>query len=239
MNKTLVTLVIFVALAVAVGWVLSHIEMPDAMKATVVGGIFGIYPTLATSLTDRKKSNQERIAELVKGNVYIHPILATFYIFCYLQFVERTLGAVFGAAIGTALTSFGQASQEIATQIVYIVSPVFVDLVLIIAIIPIAIYSTHRVKRFPFLWIAIAILIDQVVNLAVAALILQTTVTIEDVIAQAVVAVLLIPGAVIGIFWARRTQLSHIMARLFRRLPQSDQRSLIDLVETLPGGSTR
>jgi hypothetical protein len=237
MSKALVSLAIFIVVVVVVGLGLNSIGMPEALTTAVVGGVFGIYPTLATSLTDRKKTNQERIAELVKGYVYTHPVLVTFYIFCYLQFVERTLGFVFGAAIATAIAASGQATQETANQIVYMVSPIFVDLVLTIAIIPIAIYSTHRVKRFPFLWIASAVLIDQIVGLTVAALILQVPLTMEAVVAQAVIAALLIPGALIGIFWARRTHLNFIMARLFKRLTRPDQHSLIELVDTLPKGS--
>jgi hypothetical protein len=242
MSRTLASLAILIVLVIVASWGLSNAGVSENTTTAIVGGIFGIYPTVVTSATERKKTNQERIAELVKGDAYIHPALVTFYIFCYLQFVERTLGFLFGAVVATAITTALPTSdltaQTLVTQTVPMVSPIFVNLVLIFAIVPIAIYSTHRVKRFPFLWIALAILIDQVISLAVAALFLQTTVPIEAVIVQAAFAALLIPGAVIGIFWARRTHLRYIMARLFRRLPPPDQRSLIDLVETLPGGST-
>ena len=46
---------------------------------------------------------------------------------------------------------------------------------------------------------------------------------------------LLLPGAVVGWYWAKKTQSAYLMGRLFGKLSAQDQSTLIDLVQTLPG----
>jgi hypothetical protein len=245
MNKAFTSLAVVIVIVAIISVALHFSGVPEAINTTIMGGIFGLYPAVSTALAEQKKTKQERIAEFVKGNFYIHPVLVTFYILCYLQFLERTFGALFGGAMGAAvgleLAISGAQGPDIAStvsKIVPMLVPLFVTLFSVFAIIPIAKYATHRIKKFPFLWIVAAIIIDQTISIAVAALLLNATITINNVLGQYLISLLLFPGAIIGYFWARKTHTAYIMSHLFKQLPQPDQTSLIDLVETLPGAST-
>lgn len=245
MNKAFTSLAVIIIIVVVISVVLRFGGASETIITTIMGGIFGIYPTVATTLAEQKKTKQERIAEFVKGNFYIHPVLITFYMLCYLQFIERTLGGVFGGALGAAigleLAISGAQVTEIAptvSKIVPVIVPLFVTLFLIFAIIPITKYATHRIKKSPFLWVVAAMIIDQAINITVAALFFKEPITITSALVQSLIILLLFPGAITGYLWARKTHTAYIMSHLFKQLPKSDQTSLIDLVETLPGALT-
>jgi hypothetical protein len=214
---------------------LHYAKIPTEITGVVVPGLFGAYPFLVSQLEQRGKTRQEQIEELIKGDITIHPALAVFSIVCYLQFVERTLGAVFGAAIGMSLGIRGYDSDAVRATVAT-VGPIFVNLLAIFAVIPIARHTTYRARRLPLLLIALGIALDQLINASVAGIVFRIPV-FRLIGPVSISGLLLLPGALIGYLWAKRTEAAHIMNRLFRQLSPSDQRSLIDLVRTLPGAS--
>jgi hypothetical protein len=243
MNKPLLPLAALIAVVLIVSLALHFSGVPEKITSVLVGGILGLYATLATTLAEQKKTKQERIAEVIKGNTYIHPVLVALYVLCYLQFTERTLGAIFGTAIAAAITMAlenGQSEEQlrlIISNVISVIGPLSVSVLMILAIIPIAKYATHRIKRFPLLWIIGVIILDRAISLAVVALIFKRTITMDSILSQLDLP-LYLPGAIIGYLWSRKTHSVYLMTHLFKQLSQSDQKSLIELAQTLPGVAT-
>lgn len=129
-------------------------------------------------------------------------------------------------------------SRQMIEHIIPIVSPLFVNLLCVFMIIPIAKYATHRIKQFPFLWITGALILDRLISVVIYVSIFGIKYEAVGITLELGMFVLLLPGATIGYLWARKTHVAYIMARLFKQLSRSDQKALIDLVQTLPGVPT-
>lgn len=235
MKDALIPLVIVLLLATLVGLILFFLGTPATIITPISAGLFGTYPAVTTNLKERNKTRQERITAWVARNIYLNPLLVSFFVICYLQFIERTVGLFVGAAIGVALGISGLLDPSKLSSVVLAVSPPLTLFIAMFMIAPIAKYASHRIKRFPFLWIIASLLLNQVVDFVVAGFVLQMQI---ELLNQIIVFVLLLPGAVVGRYWARRTQTTYVMDNLFRQLSNSDQNALIDLAQTLPGQVT-
>jgi hypothetical protein len=230
--KTIQTLGIVIAFTAITGLILQKCGVPSAIITTIIAGIFGLFPKIATALEQSGKTKQERIAQLVKDDISISPVLCVFYGLCYLQGIERGFGALFGMAIGSALGLVNQTTQSYDVAIM--LTPIFVVILAMIFIFYIAKFITHHSSKYGFLLISIVIVIDQIINFSVSVFYLKLPIY-DGIIGQVVVAALLLPGAFLGYHLARKNHLNFLMAMVFKQLSLNDKRSLIDLAQALPG----
>jgi hypothetical protein len=104
--------------------------------------------------------------------------------------------------------------------------------------VPIAVFAAHRIERWPYLWIGSSLVVLVAVGtLAVAGWAGANSEQFEKGGLWLLSAAGLIVGLAasgVGTLWARRTQDSFVMRKLFAQLSRSDQRDLRDLVKTLP-----
>lgn len=190
-----------------------------------------IYKTFDEKMNEWSKSRQEQIDAAVKGKFDHHPLFVLFTVVIYLQLIERTIGALIGGAIGFALALLGQSA--LIVPVVLIVSPLFVLFLSAFLIILIVKDATHQIEKYPLLWIIGALVIDQIIDIASARLILGIAFG-AALGSQIAVLILLLPGTIIGWNWGKRTQRVFVLQRLFKHLTPSEQKDLIDLVQTLP-----
>ena len=228
-----------VTIIAVLGWTL--IGHGANLPAQLIDAVYALtlltYTFLYEVLRDRTRSKSERVRAFVSGDVYINPWIAILFVIGALQFVERVSGGILGAAIGMGLGFVHQGSAIDA--VIMQTSPLFVELILAFMIIPIAKYAAHRIRKFPFLWIAGAIAVTEIITLAVPYILMHYAVTPITILDQAVFGLFLLPGAAIGCLWARKTQVAYGMSRLFSHLPRSDQEAIIDLMQLPPQPRTR
>jgi hypothetical protein len=219
--------------ALGAGWLLHELGVPDVFIGVAAPGILLSFQPLSESLTRRRTSIEDRVADLIVRHSLQTPWLVGAYVLIALEFVERLTGATFGLAIGLALGQAGSTTNATA-QVVATTVPVFTVIVLAVAIAVAATYATHRIPRLPLLWMAAVILIQQGIDVAVEVLLFGIPIG-PSVLGQLVVVALLLPGLLVGNWWGRRTRRAYWMSQLYKELSPADQRDLIGLVETLPG----
>ena len=227
-----------VTIIAVLGWTLiGHgVNLPEQLIDAVYALMLATYTFLYEALRDRTRSTSERVRAFVTGDVYINPWIATLFVIGALEFVERVSGGLLGAAISMGL---GQVDQgKAADAVIMRTSPFFVELILVLMIIPIAKYAAHRIRKFPFLWITGAIAVSELITLAVPSILFQLQVTPTTILYQTVAGLLQLPGAALGCLWAKKTQMAYGMSRLFSQLPRSDQEAIIDLMQMPPRPQT-
>jgi hypothetical protein len=229
MKNTFRPLFVLVALASALCIVLHFAGLPKEVTLAFVSGILGFFPVLLTTLKEKEKPVETKIAQLVEGDTYIHPALAIASVICFLLFIQNTVGFLFGFALGMAL---GNSPASMATILTIV--PVFTMLTTIIAVAPISKYVTHRTKKRPLLLIAIGIIATIVINGILNYFLMDIVLTAASVGPITVAALLLVPGVVIGYRRAKKRHSNFIMSKLFKELAPEDQTILIALVKTLP-----
>jgi hypothetical protein len=234
--RKLLVLGIGLTLAGLVGWFLDTRGVNAQIVATAVSGIPLMGGALDELLERRGKPKQQRVAELVQGEIYRNPLIVSIYLLLIFQLLQRVLGIIVGGAIGGALGAL-----RFPTNLIQTVAAAASPLVVVIISLPVSVilakYAAHRIRSRPFLWISGAFIVSQVLSEAVAYL------YVRSVLGQAsfslpsavIVCLLLVGAAGIGTWWARRTHQTYLMSCLFDQLSQTDQRELIDLVQTLPG----
>jgi len=232
-------------LAGLVSWAGNHAKAPVFLVEAIDAAIFGAYPIVVEYLEYRRKTVAERIRELTTGGIYRNPFLTSFFVVCALQVVMKASGAVFHVAAWFAFDGFPgldplerQKSLVVGTSVTTILITAFV-------MVPIAKYATHRIQKFPLVWILGALAVNSLISWAVVVIffdsarpqqILEVPIStgtglLREVMAEAVS---FLPGALIGYLWAKRTQVVYTMSRLFGGLSRPDQIALIDLIGQQP-----
>lgn len=214
-------------------------KVPEDITAAVVAGLFGALPILDQLRIDRTTSKSERIQQFVGGEGS-NPFIVTFYVICFLQLIFETIALLFGVALGfiSALQSSSLSALD-AYQQGGIGGGIFAYMFGIFLIVPIAKFVAYRIKRLPLLWITAAIVIDAIINWLLYAVVGMRVVGVHIpwqtiFLRIAVELVLLMPGAAIGVWWAKRTRGAYQMSRLFNHLSARDQESIIELLKATP-----
>ena len=229
MRLTLALLGAFTAGTGGLSWLLHQtLGAPDYLIGVVAAGAMAGFIPVHESLHHRQTTTEQRVANLLARFSLQPPLVVAVYVFLALEFCERLTGGLLGLAIGIAVAG------STATRATLAAVPLLVVGVLAFAVVPIAVYATHRIHRVPLAWVLGAVLFQQIIDIAVEASAFGIPLPLA-VASQAIVPVLLLPGILAGYWWGRRTQLSFWMSQLFTQLSSTDQRDLIALVETLPG----
>jgi hypothetical protein len=225
------------ALGCLVGWFTEsqgvHPQVTGFLGAVVTGLV-----AFAPRFIGRKRTPKEqKIGELVRGEIYEHPLLVVAYLVIGLQMFQRLLGALIGGAMGLALADYDVADEDIAS-VVAAASP----LVVFTLSLPVTAYfaqlATYRLVSRPYFWIVVALAISVAVNLVVIAM-AQDYVgqkwSVPALVGEGVIELVALGiAAYIGFRRAARRRRAYLMSRLFPKLAPDEQRALIDLVETLP-----
>ena len=232
MKVTVILVAIIIATAVLIFALPSIGATPQAGQVIVgsAGGILAIYHDISRTLEERKKTQKERIAELIQNNFYMPPIIVLFSVVGYFMFVEVVMSFLTGFAIGFAL------GDNVSFQIALLISTWTALLFLIYAAVPIAKYATHRIKKAQLGWVIFSTAAFIVIDTALGMILTKTTQI--SVMFLVIRFVSLLPGVFIGYKLAKREHSRYIMSHLFKQLSNSDQQSFIELAQTLPSAST-
>lgn len=215
-----------------------------AQLASTVGGALTALCAAAEELRElRAEPRSTRVERLVRGDVYRHPLLMAFYTALAL-FLAVNLGLlpfVFGMGGFLFLTGLEQ-DYPLEVWEPYIYSSMYIPMIALLPflVIPIAKSIAHRVRTRPMLWIGGAITVSWVVGGAIREL--SDLPRAEDGGFSSTWAwgldifgwVLAIGAAAVGCIWARRTQSTFVMRKLYRQLSTTDKHEIVELIKTLP-----
>lgn len=206
------------------------------VTGVVVPGVPVIFGIVDEYIENRRKTKRERVEELLHDDTYKNPVVVVVYLILALQLLQRAMGMLVGAAMGTALDAAGRA--DLTTSIVVANSGLLTFLYSLPLIVLLAKYTAHHIRNRAALWISGGFIVSQLMSEALPFLLFGSAYSAEPLVLMVGVAIaclLLVGSAALGSWWARRTHQAYIMSRLFKRLSPSDRRDLIDLVQTLPG----
>lgn len=234
--------VAIVAFAASVAaFLLYLVDASPEVSGGFVLGIFGLQPAIKSVLARRAETPLQQIQTTIEGGYYSNPWLVALLVAAYLDLTARLSGAVIGAAIGVtvfAVLDHGRIYSPMdAFNIARLISPLFSLAICAIMIVPIAKWATHSTRSYAALpilgGIVLALLIQTLVITA-----LDKTLEFPNVMMLSMRnSAFLLPGALIGGIWARRTHELWIINRSVRCLSEADRRTLLELLAALPGSS--
>jgi len=241
--RKIVILTVGLIVAAFAAWFLDTIGTNDQVVGVVVPGIPVFFGLVNEYVEDRGKTKREYVRELLRDDAYRNPVVVVLYLILAYQLLQRAIGVVIGAAIGNALGKVVAANPDLRINPVdpefYNISAVISLLLSLPASVLLAKYAAHHIRDRAVLWIAGGLIVSQLISEVVPFLVYGSTyfagMSIVSMAAIVIVCLLLVGSAVLGSWWAKRTHRAYILRRLFKRLSPSDQRDLIDLVQTLPG----
>jgi hypothetical protein len=198
-------------------------------------GLIALFMGYAGNMIEKKgKTKVDEMKDYLDNKHHISPYIATLYIVGFMQLSQRVvwLFIIFVLNIfekGNVYTSYDLNNLS-----------AIVGLSGCLLIVPLALYITHRMKKNVFLWIFIGLLINQLISILIAVVFYKTLVFgqllsgeffLNNIIINILV---LVPGTILGYFWANNTQLTFVMNQLFQRLPREEQKQLLELTRSLP-----
>jgi hypothetical protein len=220
------------------GWFLDALGANAQVIGVAVSGIPLMFSAVDEYIEDRGKTKQERVKELLYDDTYRNPVVVATYLVLGYQLLQRVIGMFVGAVVGTTLSASGATNSM--TSVVFSVAPPFILFVSLPISVLLAKYAAHHIQSRAVLWISAGFIVSQLISQVVPILVygrtFLSTLSIVGMVVDTVgICLLLVASAALGSWWARRTHRAYIMRRLFKRLSPSEQRDLIDLVQTLPG----
>jgi hypothetical protein len=244
-SRKIVIVVGGILLGGAVGFALEGVGLP-AQVASTIGAVVTALCSAADELRDtRAEPRRSRVERLVQGDVFRHPALMAFYSLLAF-FILVNLGLLpFLLGIGAFLYLTGL-DQEYPLDVwePYMYSAMYAPALLLVPVValPIAKSAAHRVRRHAFLWIGGALTLGWIASEAALRLsdldlpqpeeggLSSSAAWLLDALGLAVTII----AVSVGCIWARKTQATFVVKKLFRQLSVPDQRDVIDLVKTLP-----
>lgn len=184
---------------------------------------------------DQFVAREELIVD-IKNKTHRPTSLMILYTLAVLQ-LAWTL-AIFGV---TALLGqyFGRANNDWAPIVLGVL------IVMAVVIVPVAIRLYHRLHT-DYFWVKPSIIVLTFIGMAIEASMITRdfpAFAASDILGlamlMAVTFMALLPGMYLGQYIARKTQSAFTIAQLFKHLSLSDQKELIELVDSLPSASTK
>lgn len=198
----------------------------------------------------RDNTANREIREAMAGSPAINPFFVCVAMAASIQFVAQFSGALCGVisviAVGGASVIFGVPFEEsdLAAVFQFIVPElsIFILAITFLSTWPITQAASHYFRKWPILWIVVALILSQMLGLGIAGITLAIPGNIlgdmdlleelswSTILGQLVVPMILIPPALIGYYFARRGQSAFLLMRTFRKLHRNDQEAVLDLL---------
>jgi hypothetical protein len=92
--------------------------------------------------------------------------------------------------------------------------------------------AAHRIERHEYAWLALALVMNIVLNLVTALALIgpeEFTFSAGDVVAIAVLLALYFGAAWLGVRWGERTQAIHVLSQAYRDLSPENRAALVEL----------
>ncbi len=198
-----------------------------------IGFVFMVILRYYMRRQDRAISRRELIVD-IKNKTYRSKMVMFLYVLTILQLAWLVTLFVLLALLDEYFDRYVNDSLFMLFGILIIMGSVMV---------PIAIYLHHRLKQLS-LWTSLGIIVVSYVLAIFEASILEGSLPENEQIGPLLV--LLVPtcatlllSVYIGRYIARQTQSEFTMTQLFKRLPQRDKKTLIELVDSLPSVSNQ
>jgi hypothetical protein len=205
--------------------------MSAASAGTVSSGLFGAAEAVLLWLKRRTKDPTERYAEAVSGEVYRRPLLVVLLVVVALQVIQFLVSLFVGFGVGVALSPYGAAPEE--AQSIAVVTALFALTPVVAAfLVLVSRVAAYRLQSRRFAWLALAIALNLLVNLATGFALLGSdavSFAASDVIFLLGISLLYLAAAAIGVRWANRTDDIYRIGKAFLALPPDDRRALVDL----------
>ena len=217
------------------GFVLDQIGAGQAASQAAGTAVTGLTALAAESVASRAKGRDQRVRELAGRRFYRSPLLVGFYVILAVELVQRVLGFLMGAAIGSSLGLAGVTDSQLIVRSVVSVSPLVVGLLTLVAVVFIAKRAAHYLRRHAYAWIAAALaltaLIDNTLGGVAAGRYLGSSLSVSEILLSVLMSLglYLLAGA-LGYRRAKKAHMEFVVGRMFRELPRADQEALVELI---------
>ena len=187
-----------------------------------------------------KKSKADDSKEQTEQEHPISPAVAILYIIGFMQLSQRVVSWLVATALGSV-----NISTEPTTSSIFSISVITLYMSAVL-IIPLTIFIAHRLKKHVLIWIFTALYLNQVITILLTLLFYRSVFTevlkVEPVhiyvLNNLVINIgILIPGALAGYLWARKTQDIFTLGQLFSKVSKEDQQKLLQTARSLPPAS--
>jgi hypothetical protein len=195
--------------------------------------VVAIPPTLWAAFKDElpRPASTPAPKAVLDGDFSLEPWQIVLVVIAAIQLLERTAGGLVGLAVGSALGSLGVTDEGIS-QFGVLAALWLVLPAMAIGMFPISVWAAHRAKSQPLLLIGLGAVLSGLISVAVASVVAGGILPIDAAaMAQSYTfyVAVLVPGALLGVWWARRTRYLFAMSRLFKQLHPTDQRDLYEM----------
>jgi hypothetical protein len=243
-QRKLALLVGGASIGALIAWLLAELGVEAAVHGTVAPAVATAPPLIDEFLLERQSTKQDRVADLIAGQVRSGPLREIMLITLSLLFLERLILVVMACALALLLLLSAGAGAVRLDQIIGLtyIGSYFAFVVLSAVAAFLGRHAMHRLGGRAPLWILVSLATYLLIDAALVILVfnLGDIPLSGGVLAKLLLAAfgLLALGFLIGIWIAVRERSSYLMTRLFRKLSQGDQQYLIELAKTAPGVQT-
>jgi hypothetical protein len=182
-------------------------------------------------LSRKRQPAEARIRAAIEGSYYKHPLLVAVYVVFALQIAQAVISFLVGYGVATALAPYNLSEDDKMEVGLTTATVVIVPLVALLLVF-IARAAAHRIERHEYAWLALALVMNIVLNLVTALALIgpeEFTFSAGDVVAIAVLLALYFGAAWLGVRWGERTQAIHVLSQAYRDLSPENRAALVEL----------